>query len=34
LVKTNRIVIIGCSGCGAMAALMAKRLQPSIDVTI
>jgi len=34
LVKTNRVVIIGCSGCGAMAALMAKRLQPSIDVTI
>ncbi len=30
----KKIVVIGCSGCGAMAALMLKKLRPSLDVTI
>ena len=34
MIKTNNIIVIGCSGCGAMAALTIKRLRPSIDVTI
>ena len=32
--KTKKIVVIGCSGCGALAALTAKKLEPSLDVTI
>ncbi|MBN3038240.1 MAG: FAD-dependent oxidoreductase [Candidatus Omnitrophica bacterium] len=32
--KTKRVVAIGCSGCGALAALMVKKLKPSIEVTI
>ena len=29
-----RIVVIGCSGCGALAAQTLKKLNPSSDVTI
>jgi len=30
----RRMVVIGCSGCGALAGLTAKKLRPSLDVTI
>lgn len=30
----NKIVVIGCSGSGALAARMLKKLNPSLDVTI
>ncbi len=30
----SKVVTIGCSGCGALASMMIKRLNPSIDVTI
>ncbi len=32
--ETRKVVVIGCSGCGALAALMLKKLKPSSDVTI
>ena len=32
--QLTKIVIIGCSGCGALAARMLKKLDPSLDVTI
>ena len=32
--EINRIVVVGCSGCGALAARMAKELDPSLEVTI
>ena len=32
--ETGRIVAIGCSGCGALAGLMVKKLKPSLEVTI
>jgi len=32
--ETERVVVVGCSGCGASAALRAKTLAPSLDVTI
>ncbi|MEA3490243.1 MAG: FAD-dependent oxidoreductase [Candidatus Omnitrophota bacterium] len=32
--RLNRIVVIGCSGCGALAARTLKRLNPSLHVTI
>jgi NADPH-dependent 2,4-dienoyl-CoA reductase/sulfur reductase-like enzyme len=32
--QTNKVVVIGCSGCGALAARMLKKLRPSLDVTI
>lgn len=30
----KKIVVIGCSGCGALAALTVKKLEPSFEVTI
>jgi NADPH-dependent 2,4-dienoyl-CoA reductase/sulfur reductase-like enzyme len=30
----NRVVVIGCSGCGALAARTLKELNPSLNVTI
>lgn len=30
----SKIVIIGCSGAGALAAMMLKQKQPSLDVTV
>jgi ketopantoate reductase len=30
----QRIVVIGCSGTGALAAMTLKKLQPDLDVTI
>ena len=32
--KIDKIVVIGCSGTGALAARMVKKLNPSLDVTI
>ena len=32
--KGERLVIVGCSGSGGPAAMMAKKLMPEIDVTI
>jgi len=32
--KTSKVVVIGCSGCGALAGRMLKKLKPSLDVTI
>ncbi|MBN1522791.1 MAG: FAD-dependent oxidoreductase [Candidatus Aureabacteria bacterium] len=30
----KKVISIGCSGCGALAALMVKKLNPSLEVTI
>ena len=30
----ERVVAIGCSGCGALAALALKKMKPSLEVTI
>ena len=32
--QTSKVVVIGCSGCGALAGRMLKKLKPSLDVTI
>ena len=32
--KVREVVVIGCSGAGALAARMLKNLEPSVDVTI
>ena len=32
--RIKKIVVIGCSGCGALAALMLKKLDSSLEVTI
>jgi NADPH-dependent 2,4-dienoyl-CoA reductase/sulfur reductase-like enzyme len=32
--KGGKVVVIGCSGTGALAARMLKNLEPSVDVTI
>lgn len=32
--KGERLVIVGCSGAGGPAAMMAKKLMPEVDVTI
>ena len=34
MAQIKRIVTIGCSGCGALAALTLKRLRPFLEVTI
>jgi len=30
----ERVVVIGCGGVGAPAAMMAKKLMPDVDVTV
>ncbi len=30
----DRLVIVGCSGAGGPAALMAKKLMPEVDVIV
>jgi D-arabinose 1-dehydrogenase-like Zn-dependent alcohol dehydrogenase len=30
----EKLVIVGCSGAGGPAAMMAKKLMPGIDVTV
>lgn len=32
--RLAKVVVIGCSGAGALAAKMVKKLEPSLDVTI
>ncbi len=32
--KGEKLVIVGCSGSGGPAAMMAKKLMPEIDVTV
>jgi len=32
--QIRQLVVIGCSGCGALAALTAKKLKPDLQVTI
>ncbi len=32
--KGERLVIVGCSGAGGPAAMMAKKLMPDVSVTI
>jgi len=32
--QVSKIVVIGCSGCGALAARTVKKLKPSLDVTV
>lgn len=32
--KGEKLVIVGCSGAGGPAALMAKKLMPEVDVTV
>jgi len=32
--KINKLVIIGCAGVGGPAAMMAKKVDPSLDVTV
>ncbi len=34
MAKAKKLVVVGCSGCGALAGLTAKKLDPSIEVTI
>ena len=34
LKKGEKLVIIGCSGAGGPAAMMAKKLMPDVDVTV
>jgi len=30
----DRLVVVGCSGAGGPAALMAKKLMPEVEVTV
>ena len=32
--KGDNLVIVGCSGSGGPAAMMAKKLMPEVDVTV
>jgi D-arabinose 1-dehydrogenase-like Zn-dependent alcohol dehydrogenase len=32
--KGERLLIVGCSGAGGPAAMMAKKLMPEVDVTV
>jgi NADH dehydrogenase len=32
--KGERVVVIGCGGVGAPAAMMAKKLMPDVNVTV
>jgi len=34
MAQVEKVVAIGCSGCGALAALTLKKLKPSLEVTI
>ena len=34
MAQIKKVVAIGCSGCGALAALMLKKLKSSLEVTI
>ncbi len=32
--KGEKLIIVGCSGAGGPAAMMAKNLMPDVDVTV
>jgi len=32
--KPRRVVVIGCSGCGALAAMTARKLAPDLEITV
>lgn len=32
--KNEKLIIVGCSGAGGPAAMMAKKLMPDVDVTV
>ena len=32
--KGDKLVVVGCSGSGGPAALLAKKLMPDVDVTV
>lgn len=32
--KGEKLIVVGCSGAGGPAAMMAKKLMPGIDVTV
>lgn len=32
--KGEKLLIVGCSGSGGPAAMMAKKLMPEVDVTV
>jgi D-arabinose 1-dehydrogenase-like Zn-dependent alcohol dehydrogenase len=32
--KGDKLVVVGCSGAGGPAAILAKKLMPEIDVTV
>lgn len=34
MAKINKLVIVGCAGVGGPAAMMAKKIDPSLDVTL
>ena len=32
--KGEKLIVVGCSGAGGPAAMMAKNLMPDVDVTV
>jgi NADH oxidase (H2O2-forming) len=34
MAKAKKLVVVGCSGCGALAGITARKLDPELDVTI
>jgi len=32
--KGEKLVIVGCSGAGGPAAMMARQLMPDVDITV
>ena len=32
--KGERLVVVGCGGVGAPAAMLSKKLMPEVDVTV
>ena len=34
MAQARRLVVVGCSGCGALAGVTAKRLDPGMEVTV
>lgn len=32
--KGEKLVVVGCSGAGGPAAMLAKKLMPDVDVTV
>lgn len=32
--KQEKLIVVGCSGAGGPAVMMAKKLMPDVDVTV